>query len=277
MGILKVDMPLLYGEGEKAFIRLQQEIMRSRYDHSLFAWSRSLSEHLLGVDITPEGQEQVHGIGMLAPPPETFHEAASIVAHTAKLDRYFITNKRIQIQVRLYKHGPELLRHGYFAVLQCSHEQHLGSFIGVPLVRNSAVQVLGSKPESCRAKSHSLIKVHHTQVASLEPQSVYLLSCGLLKLSQMTGPRYICRFRRSRHNGGFKIHQAKLREHPRSNSDGGSNIRRWNRDNKSMTWTQAWQGVRAVRLFYLEDGPFFLVLVTFMQLSNGRTYNVTEL
>jgi hypothetical protein len=31
-------MPLLYGEGQKAFQRLQEEILRSSYDYSLFAW-----------------------------------------------------------------------------------------------------------------------------------------------------------------------------------------------------------------------------------------------
>lgn len=31
-------MPLLYGEGERAFIRLQEEIMKKSEDHSIFAW-----------------------------------------------------------------------------------------------------------------------------------------------------------------------------------------------------------------------------------------------
>ncbi|RYP71344.1 hypothetical protein DL769_004712 [Monosporascus sp. CRB-8-3] len=38
MGIFDVNMPLLYGEGQKAFIRLQEEIMKYSDDHSLFAW-----------------------------------------------------------------------------------------------------------------------------------------------------------------------------------------------------------------------------------------------
>ncbi len=39
MGIFDVNMPLLYGEGKKAFTRLQHEIARSLDDESLFAWS----------------------------------------------------------------------------------------------------------------------------------------------------------------------------------------------------------------------------------------------
>ncbi|PYH59420.1 HET-domain-containing protein [Aspergillus niger CBS 101883] len=41
MGIFNVHMPLIYGEGETAFIRLQEEIMRISDDQSLFAWASS--------------------------------------------------------------------------------------------------------------------------------------------------------------------------------------------------------------------------------------------
>ncbi|KAK8851141.1 heterokaryon incompatibility protein-domain-containing protein [Apiospora arundinis] len=39
MGIFDINMPMLYGEGKKAFIRLQEEILKETEDHSLFAWS----------------------------------------------------------------------------------------------------------------------------------------------------------------------------------------------------------------------------------------------
>jgi hypothetical protein len=35
-------MPLVYGEGNKAFIRLQEEIMKDSEDQSLFAWALCL-------------------------------------------------------------------------------------------------------------------------------------------------------------------------------------------------------------------------------------------
>ncbi|KAH8803578.1 heterokaryon incompatibility protein-domain-containing protein, partial [Xylogone sp. PMI_703] len=38
MGIFGIHMPLIYGEGQRAFIRLQEEIMKVSDDHSLFAW-----------------------------------------------------------------------------------------------------------------------------------------------------------------------------------------------------------------------------------------------
>jgi hypothetical protein len=38
LGLLDLNMPLLYGEGDKAFRRLQHEIIRSTEDLSIFAW-----------------------------------------------------------------------------------------------------------------------------------------------------------------------------------------------------------------------------------------------
>ena len=41
LGLLDVNMPMLYGEGKKAFHRLQLEIIRMSNDQSIFAWSFS--------------------------------------------------------------------------------------------------------------------------------------------------------------------------------------------------------------------------------------------
>ncbi|KAH8588944.1 heterokaryon incompatibility protein-domain-containing protein, partial [Bisporella sp. PMI_857] len=38
LGLFKINMPLLYGEGKQAFYRLQEEIIRRYNDHSLFCW-----------------------------------------------------------------------------------------------------------------------------------------------------------------------------------------------------------------------------------------------
>ena len=46
LGIFDVNMPLLYGEGSKAYERLQEEIMRRSTDGSLLFWrSEDMSEH----------------------------------------------------------------------------------------------------------------------------------------------------------------------------------------------------------------------------------------
>ncbi|KAB5546920.1 heterokaryon incompatibility protein-domain-containing protein [Coniochaeta sp. 2T2.1] len=39
LGLFEVNMPLLYGEGSKAFIRLQEQILRQEDEYSIFAWT----------------------------------------------------------------------------------------------------------------------------------------------------------------------------------------------------------------------------------------------
>lgn len=46
LGLFDVNMPLLYGEGGKAFMRLQLEIIRKSADESIFAWRREAVELL---------------------------------------------------------------------------------------------------------------------------------------------------------------------------------------------------------------------------------------
>ncbi|KAI1099806.1 HET-domain-containing protein [Jackrogersella minutella] len=44
LGIFDINMPLLYGEGKKAFTRLQEEIIRSSHDLSIFAWKADVND-----------------------------------------------------------------------------------------------------------------------------------------------------------------------------------------------------------------------------------------
>ena len=48
MGLLNVNMPMLYGEGRKAFHRLQLEIIRSSDDQSIFAWGYGSEDVRIG-------------------------------------------------------------------------------------------------------------------------------------------------------------------------------------------------------------------------------------
>jgi hypothetical protein len=47
MGIFDVNMALLYGEGRKAFIRLQEEILKSTDDEPLFANSYPSTQNVV--------------------------------------------------------------------------------------------------------------------------------------------------------------------------------------------------------------------------------------
>ncbi|KUJ18739.1 HET-domain-containing protein [Mollisia scopiformis] len=62
MGLFGVNMPTLYGEGSKAFLRLQQEILSKSEDESIFAWEGPLGEF--------------HESGLLAHSPKWFGDCA---------------------------------------------------------------------------------------------------------------------------------------------------------------------------------------------------------
>ena len=49
LGIFDINMPTLYGEGRKAFRRLQEEIMKQSSDTTLFAWGSSTTLKSIGL------------------------------------------------------------------------------------------------------------------------------------------------------------------------------------------------------------------------------------
>jgi hypothetical protein len=61
LGLLDINMTLIYGEGQKAFKRLQDELIRKTADGSLFLWSRRMNS------------------GILAPSPSDFSPCGKIV------------------------------------------------------------------------------------------------------------------------------------------------------------------------------------------------------
>jgi hypothetical protein len=63
LGLLGVNMPLLYGEGEKAFLRLQEAVLSSSDDISLLAW---------GYGLYPYESGHMSSAEVLAPSPAAF-------------------------------------------------------------------------------------------------------------------------------------------------------------------------------------------------------------
>lgn len=72
IGLFGIHMPLIYGEKEKAFIRLQQEIMKVTDDQSIFAWA------LTDPTISSEKGWQI--TGLLAGRPKSFAASSDIVS-----------------------------------------------------------------------------------------------------------------------------------------------------------------------------------------------------
>jgi hypothetical protein len=121
LGLFDVNMPPLYGEGKKAFMRLQLEILKTSDDESMFVWYDEIPElHFLLV------QQSLSGL--LADSPGCFRHSGGIRPIHPK-DRYksftlwkdnpfSMTNKGLHISLNLFPYG---LEDGMFIVpLECS-------------------------------------------------------------------------------------------------------------------------------------------------------------
>ncbi|KAF5700467.1 beta transducin [Fusarium mundagurra] len=94
LGIFNINMPLIYGEGAKAFLRLQEEICRESTDLSLFAWKAKSD---------PGASEQKFR-GVLALEPSEFSHCQDVVAYHDYLDpnsEYSITNNGLRMEAKL--------------------------------------------------------------------------------------------------------------------------------------------------------------------------------
>lgn len=123
LGIFDVSMPLLYGEGgEKAFVRLQEEIMKSSDDHSLFAW-RDLDKQYASCH------------GLLASSPAKFAKARNIVFADNPEDNapFSVTNKGLSLRLPLL---PVTEKPGlYIGFLNCRDPGPDGEPLGIYLTQ----------------------------------------------------------------------------------------------------------------------------------------------
>lgn len=91
MGMFGIHMPMLYGEGDRAFMRLQEEILRYSDDQTILAWKAPQNEPYIG-----------YLGGFLAPSPLAF-------ATCGRIERIFdgdpppikLRNGRIEIELSL--------------------------------------------------------------------------------------------------------------------------------------------------------------------------------
>jgi hypothetical protein len=90
LGIFDISMPLLYGEGKRAFVRLQEELLRSYYDHTVFCWSWNK-------DVP------ANWVSLLAPAPSNFLNSGRYVRTALQSESapYQMTNLGLSIQLGL--------------------------------------------------------------------------------------------------------------------------------------------------------------------------------
>ncbi|KAK4508238.1 hypothetical protein PRZ48_001976 [Zasmidium cellare] len=119
LGIFDINMPLLYGEGRKAFQRLQEHIVGSSTDESIFAWMSNKAN-----------SEAENSRGLLASSPKDFAYSGYMVSfRSASRPPTTVINNGMQVHYAI----PDLLqlvRHGR------DHSQ-LPQWISILLVREA--------------------------------------------------------------------------------------------------------------------------------------------
>ncbi|KAI8951946.1 heterokaryon incompatibility protein-domain-containing protein [Xylaria longipes] len=135
LGLFKVSMPLLYGEGNRAFRRLQEEIIRTSNDLSIFAWY---------------DEDDLHGYhGILADSPRVFRNFRSKMLGTKPFNsekEYRITNDGLHIAARLLKYPS---RSAVFMGLK--EDENDGNQVGIMLQNISGIHI--------RIHAHRLFKI----------------------------------------------------------------------------------------------------------------------
>ncbi|KAH7232638.1 hypothetical protein NW759_015634 [Fusarium solani] len=104
MGLFSVNMPMLYGEGDRAFLRLQEEIMKQSDDQSIFAWTDR--------DASPDAHH-----GLLAKSPTNFRFSNSVVPYEDWEPRtpYSMSNRGLRIDLHLTRQDGDI----FVAAIDC--------------------------------------------------------------------------------------------------------------------------------------------------------------
>ena len=119
LGIFGVNMPMLDGEENRAFIRLQQEIVRISTDQSILTWCaiNPWSDELLESDVA----------GILATSPSAFASCRNVLFPNDNLvqQSYELTNAGLRMKLPLVQHG-----NVSWGILNCQQD---GYWLGVQL------------------------------------------------------------------------------------------------------------------------------------------------
>ncbi|KAI1389579.1 HET-domain-containing protein [Hypoxylon trugodes] len=177
-GILEVNMPLIYGEGEKAFIRLQEEVIKSRDDDSLLAWGyRSIPGAHPGISRngvlaqSPSEFSQCHSFQILES-EETGPDVPLATSHSA------MTNIGLQTSIPI--RSIDTKNGIYIAILRCLVPGIYGSrsHLAVPLVRTKG----GSENHFSRAPGSPPFLIHREKLVYIINHSRLLRVASRLPL-----------------------------------------------------------------------------------------------
>lgn len=178
LGLFGVNMPLLYGEGDNAFARLQNAIIESTDDHTIFAWDYGIHASISWRHDSPRNTN------CLAQSPSDFKNGYQL-SHIARDDiysgtsialHYSLTNLGIHITLRVID-LPHLGGTMLLAVLACRDKRlpwptNNPHVVAIPLCRSSEDSILFRRiPVQTRP-----LLLHATQFHGSRDQMMYIQS-----------------------------------------------------------------------------------------------------
>ncbi|KAK3630929.1 hypothetical protein LTR56_017202 [Elasticomyces elasticus] len=164
-GLFDINLPLLYGEGRKAFIRLQKEIVRVSTDDSILAWQYG-----------PDGKTEHHTDELFAGKPSHFCLGArqGIAAgakhwHVRSKTACVVTNEGLQVTVPFVTNFDG----SNWAVLNCGLAEDLTG----PLALRLAVDMQMPDPQYYVVRPEQRLNTIPLEIlANIAPISITLLS-----------------------------------------------------------------------------------------------------
>ena len=167
LGIFDINMPLIYGEGKRAFKRLQEELLKTRTDdHSLFAWGTVVSTPSIKItdlsqyierETIQQNQNTVRQplLGLLAESPRDFSSSGGFIPmpwvslfYRSVLDPAslpLLIDGGVRLELPLleafdsiyYWDKPKIaqMRTAKTIALLCCHETKRESFVKLPIQR----------------------------------------------------------------------------------------------------------------------------------------------
>ncbi|KAI1765708.1 HET-domain-containing protein [Hypoxylon sp. FL1150] len=164
LGLFDVNMPMLYGEGTKAFTRLQEEIMKSSDDQSILAWGlgKPLSE--------PWGTSHA-----LATSPDDFAACSNLVSFGAAEpgDSFTMTQRGLELHlpiVDLHDNGTIL-----YCLLNCAlADAAVDRILVLPLLQSGVVDLRpfsqqSSSPNTATSHMNITKKDEYTRMSLEKP------------------------------------------------------------------------------------------------------------
>lgn len=167
LGILGINMPLLYGEGEKAFQRLQEEVVKRSDDDSIFAWHDA------------NGSLHTHR-GLFARSPKEFEGCGDVIfPDGSPVEPFAMTNKGLQAVIGLREFCGVPTE--FDALLHCT-EATVGNdsqtwYPGTNPVANTVVRLrrlASDRLAYARVDSHRRLTDHPKSALPITPSTIYV-------------------------------------------------------------------------------------------------------